>query len=189
MMNTKQKSFSILATVGILFGTFVFAYGIPYAQVETFTQMVVFEVDELSEKADLIVIGTVTNDRTTASNSDTYPAVKITTIESLEIIKGSEDATAIEVRDFGSGAVVKDGLRYEVSTGASVPTYKQNERVLLFLDYDEGNELGDGYYIISGTYGKYQIDGNTAKNLDSDRTEPFTQLKEKILNSLSPKMG
>ncbi len=188
-MNTKQKSFSILATVGILFGTFVFAHGIPYAQVDTSSQIVIFEVDELTEKADLIVIGTVTNDKTIASNSDTYPAVRITSIESLEIIKGSEDAKAIEVREFGSGEVVKDGLRYDVTVSQGVPTYEQNERVLLFLDYDEGNALGDGYYVISGAYGKYSIDGNTASHLDSDRTEPVAQLKQKISNSLGPEMG
>ena len=184
MMKTKTKSISVLTSIAVIMGVFVFAHGIPVAQVQGFSSMDILDIEEMSQEADLIVIGNVIESKTIAYDHETYHGVQITQLQIEEVIKGSVDSKSIEIRDFPSDtAVVKNGLRYDILEDPFVAKYKQNDQVLVFLSYDEGNVLGDAYYLWSGTFGSYQIVDENAINKDSDRTQPIQNLKQTIRNS------
>lgn len=190
-MSTKKYTITIAGTA-ILLG-FVAFYGIPVGSGDVHSSMYFFDTDELIDRADLIVIATVNKDVITASPSDTYPGVQLTTLGNLEILKDRAgvqgekplgDEKSVEIRSMGNGIVVKNGLRYDV-TSYQTPTFTVGERVLLFLEYDKGHDLGDGYYPLNGVVGKYLIDGDMANNVEPDRVVKVSEMKERIMDSLN----
>lgn len=184
-MDKKIKSISVLASIVAVAGIFVFAHGIPYVQVQGFSSMEILDLHDISQDAELVVMGIVMDSKTVAMDHDNYHGVQITQLKITEVIKGSVDSRFIEIRDFASDAVVvKNGLRYELLESPFVPKYEEKEAVLLFLSYDEGNVLGDAYYVLSGSYGKFQVEDGQAINADSERTQSTQQIKQRI-SSLS----
>lgn len=166
-------------------------YGIPGFSGDVHPFMIFFDEDTLVEKADLIVVGTVLSDRLIASPSDTYPGVQVTTLGSLNVLKDRATvqggmtlggSNTVEVRAMGDGIIVKNGLRHEMSN-SQTPDYEVGERVMLFLAYDEGHELGDGYYALNGAIGKYTVYGDEATSLDASMNTRVSDIQQKIMDS------
>lgn len=182
-----KKKIAAFASVAVFF-SFVMLHGIPGFHIDVYSIMSPFDEDTLVEKADLIVVGTVLSDKLVASPSDTFPGVQITTLGSLGVLKDIAsvqggrtlgDSNTVEVRAMGDGAVVKNGLRYEMSS-IETPDYKVGERVMLFLEYEKGHELGDGYYSLNGAAGKYVVYGNMAMSPDASMHTRVSDIQQKI---------
>lgn len=183
-----RKKITAFASLAILLG-FVWFHGIPVGSGDVHSMMAYYDTDQLVKEADLVIVGTVLNDRTVASPSDTYPGVQLTELGSLQVLKDIPskqggftlgEASTIEVRAMGNGEVVKNGLRYDMNSNNSAK-FATGDRVMLFLEYDVGNDNGDGYYILNGALGKYTVtDGETAKNPDPDRNVSVSDIRSKI---------
>ena len=181
-MNKKIK-------IGSIAGVFVIAslaWAImPPAQHQTFGMIIEYGPEELAQRADLIIVGTISDDIVETTFIDGYPARSVTTVQVGQVLKGTDTSKTIQINGFGSGEVIVDGIRTNVQVTENRLDYKQNENVLLFLDYDEGNVLGDGYYVISQVNGKYTIDGETAEHINSERSLDLIELKTIIAGNNS----
>lgn len=185
-----KRKIAALASV-VIFVSFVMPHGIPGFHIEVYSNLLPFDEDALVEKADLIIVGTVISDKLVASPSNRFPGVQITTLDSLSVLKDIAsvqggrtlgDSNTVEVRAVGDGVVVKNGLRYEMSS-FETPDYEVGERVMLFLAYDEGHELGDGYYSLNGATGKYTVYGNKAISPDAAMNTRVSDIQQKIRDS------
>jgi len=170
--------------IGSIAGVFVIAAlawaTMPPVEQQIFGLIIEYSPEELAQRADLIIVGTVTDDILESTNIEGYPARSVTTIQVEEVLKGTDNSKTIQINGFGSGIVIVDGIRTNVQVTENRLDYKQNEKVLLFLDYDEGNVLGDAYYVISQVNGKYIISGDTAEHFSPERSLDLTELKEII---------
>lgn len=147
-----------------------------------------FDVEYGTEIADVIAKGTITDVRTESTGDPDHPFVAIATLQVEEYLKNPQQSMTIEVRDVGQGIFdhPKHGKVEVVAEESS--DFKAGEKVLLFLDYDEGNVLGDGYYVIGIFQGKYSLkDDGTAKNADPSKDTTQQELEQKIKNELAQK--
>lgn len=147
-----------------------------------------FDVEYGTEIADVIARGTISDVRTESTGDPDHPFVAIATLQVEEYLKNPQESTTIEVRDYGQGVYdhPKHGKVEVIADDSS--DFKAGEKVLLFLDYDEGNVLGDGYYVIGAFQGKYSIkDDGTAKNADPSKDTTLQELEKKIKDELAKK--
>lgn len=145
-----------------------------------------FDVEYGTGIADIIAKGIVSDVRTESTGDPDHPFVAIATLQVEEYLKNPQESTTIEVRDFGEGVYdhPKHG-KVEVTADDS-SDFKAGEKVLLFLDYDQGNVLGDGYYVIGAFQGKYSIqDDGTARHADSSKDTTLQELEKKIKDELA----
>lgn len=188
-MLSKKKIAAFVSAAAFL--SFVVLHGIPGFSSEVYSSVSPFDEDTLVKRADLIVVGTVLDDRLIASPGNGYPGVQVTMLGSLDVLKDRAavqggrtlgDSNTVEVRAMGDGVVIKNGLRYELSS-SETPDYKVGERVMLFLEYDEGHTLGDGYYSLNGAIGKYTVYDDKATSLDTSMNTRVSDIRQKILDS------
>lgn len=141
------------------------------------------DAEDLVRNSELIIIGTYVNQRTEYTNDDDFPLRSVTTVNVDEVLKGTYTNPTIEIYDFGSGTSFKTGYRVEIDSGINLE-YKTNEQMFMFLDYDEGNVLGDGYFLLANQFGKYTINGTDANYIIEDRSTTVKDIRDKIQPAL-----
>jgi hypothetical protein len=174
-----------LALVGLAVGAW------PTSRTELYTggQIVLGTPEELAREADTILIGMVEDIRTELwprGAERLHPLVKIVKASVVEYIKNPLADRIIEVRLNGEGYADIPGVGrgVKITPPPWEADFKVGEKVLLFLDFDEGNVLGDGYYTVGGFQGKYSIVGDLAVNRDTSRNMQLSELLQIIKNAL-----
>lgn len=176
--------FTLIAVVAVA-GVFGIITTVPMGQMTVHSLTEKLTVEDMVKRADLIVIGTIVDQKTEPRGNDkNNPLRSVTTVKPTEILKGSVDTPTIKVYGSGDGEAIIDGIRMMVVV-LEKAEFKNGENTVLFLDYDEGNVLGTGYYVIGESLGKYDISGDKAVHVDSAKTESLVQLKQRIATSIS----
>ncbi|HEX7031555.1 MAG TPA: hypothetical protein VF172_01005 [Nitrososphaera sp.] len=182
-MNRTRKFAVAGITVAAVVGTLLILPQVFVENVVISGQVESIPTEGLAKRADLVIIGTVTDKRTETTESTKYPLVNIATIEVVEPLKNGADSKTIEVRSFGTGEATINGIRYNVKVADGSSDLPTGKDMVLFLDYDEGNVLGDGYYVIGGYQGVFTIEDGMAENADSSRDLPMSELRTIIEES------
>lgn len=189
MQNMTNKK-TILIPVGIAAAVIatilvVNAFRTPDTITTVSAQIAEIDIPKATKLSDTIILGTVSDIRTESWNDPSYPLVKIVTVNVEEYPKNSQDAKTIEIRGFGEGIFDDPVLgRSQVEVDGGNVDFKVGEKVLVFLDYDAGNVMGDGYYVVGAFQGKYSIEDGMAKNADSNRDTTVEELRETIRDAL-----
>ncbi len=133
-------------------------------------QTVQTSIQNLSEKADVIVTGKVTSQKSEWNSSKDRISTKVT-IQVGEFLKGVESQTQIVVTHPG-GEVGEVGELY-----SHMPRFGNNEEVLLFLKKDNHNN----YKVLDGEDGKLTLyhDQVTGEEITSFN-EKISSLKNEI---------
>ena len=111
-------------------------------------------IKKLSQESDVIVIGKVSQKESHWNESKTRIYTK-TTVEVDEYLKGDNSVSQVEVTTPG-GEVGDVGELY-----SHMPTFEDNEDVLVFLKKDSKNEV---YKVLDGENGKIKVISDTKTN-------------------------
>lgn len=153
---------------------------IPLGEMQTYGEYIEYSPERMSQLADLIVVAQYTNTVTEETFDRDYPLRAISEFKINEVLKGEYDSKSIDIFHNGDGAFYSQGMRIDVTLMNGNIEFLPNEEVLLFLDYDEGNILGTGYYIISANLGKYSISDGLVKHVNPEKDTSLENLKIKI---------
>jgi len=135
-------------------------------------------IKNLSKGADVILTGKVTQKESRWNESKTRIYTK-TTLEVDEYLKGENNDNHVEVTTPG-GEVGEVGELY-----THMPTFKENEDVLVFLKKDTKNE---GYKVLLGEEGKIKVIRDTkTKEKVTGSNMRLKELKSKIKSYITEK--
>jgi len=128
-------------------------------------------IKKLSKGADVILIGKVTEKKSSWNENKTRIYTK-TTVQVEEYLKGSSNGNDVNIIYLG-GEVGDVGELY-----THMPKFEDNEEVLVFLKKDGKNE---GYKVFSGEDGKMTVisDGKTKEKVTSSNLR-IKDLKSQI---------
>jgi hypothetical protein len=179
----KKKIAIISATIAAVLVTAVIAGSFMQTPEQTpfgvviSAQVLSIDVPQATKFADTIVTGRVSDIRRESWDDPDYPLVRIVTLDVETYLENPRDTKTIEIRDFGEG-VFDDPIRgrSQVQVGGGKVEFNEGEKVLVFLDYDEGNVMGDGYYVVGASQGKYSIEEGMVKNQDPSRDMPLQEM-------------
>ena len=148
------------------------------------TQIINFSHEDLAQRADLILIGTVKSEGFDFRPFDEMLLIDTVKVQPEEWLKNNHDLdSGIEVRYYGKWAKMADDMRCRESGITSFqPEFKVGEKVLLFLAKEDTDMyMGEGYYSF-GFQGKYNIDDekNIAQNHVSEKDIDIDKIKEII---------
>lgn len=133
------------------------------------------QIKKLSNKADVILTGKVTEKQSSWNASKTRIYTK-TTVTVDEYLKGNQTGNSVEIITPG-GEVGDIGELY-----THMPTFKNNEEVVVFLKKDQ---QGQTYQVLNGEEGKISVfeDATSGQKVTSSNVS-FNQLKSQIKSSL-----
>lgn len=161
----------------------------PYSLQLSSSQVLPLNVTSATEYADTIAIGEIKDIRTENWTDTDHPFVQIVTIEVERYVANPLNTSKIEIRDFGEGIYddpVHGKVKLEVTEGQV--DFVVGERALVFLDYDEGNMMGDGYHVVGAHQGKYTIKSNgTAVNQDHAKDSSLAQIEKIVKETIAKK--
>jgi hypothetical protein len=137
----------------------------------SFAQVTSPEVESMSQNADLIVTGKVTQ-QNSSWNSDNTKIYTEATIQVEEYLKGNNNGNSVVVRYLG-GEVGDVGELY-----SHMPRFENEEEVLVFLKRDNSNA---DYKVFNGEDGKINVivDPKTGEKVTSSNV-PVSSLKAQI---------
>jgi hypothetical protein len=138
-----------------------------------FAQQMAVELKDLSKGAEVILTGKVTG-QTSSWNEDNTRIYTEATIRVEEYLKGTNGGNSVVVRYLG-GEVGNVGETY-----SHVPTFEDNEQVILFL---KKNDNKTDYTVLYGEDGKINLtnDPRTGELVTSSNV-PVSSLKAQIKN-------
>lgn len=136
-----------------------------------FAQVSSTDVKNMSEKADIIITGKVTQ-QTSSWNEDNSRIYTSATIQVEEYLKGNDSESSVVVRYLG-GEVGEVGELY-----SHMPRFEDREEVLVFLTRDEQNS---NYKVFNGSDGKINVveDQNTGEKVTTSNVK-INSLKAQI---------
>ncbi len=139
-------------------------------------QQVSVNLQELSKDADLIITGKVSQ-QTSSWNEDKSRIYTIATIQVEDYIKGNGAGNSVSVKYLG-GEVGDIGETY-----SHVPTFENNEVVLIFLKKNESNS---DFSVLYGEEGKISLvnDSKTGELVTSSNVR-VSSLKTQIKNYIT----
>jgi len=130
----------------------------------------VYNTSSLAQQSDLVVTGEVSDIKTRFSEGNEI--VRDVEIKIEEVLKG-EEKNSLEVR--AKGGKIGD---YK-SVSSTAPSFRQNEKVLLFLA-----DMDRGYVVKGGEYGKLNIENGIIEREDIpekyDQRLNLTELTDEI---------
>jgi hypothetical protein len=136
------------------------------------------EIKRLSKDADVILTGKVSQKESSWNDSKTRIYTK-TTVQVDEILKGNNSESSIEITTPG-GEVGEVGELY-----SHMPTFEDNEDVLVFLKKDTKNE---GYKVLHGEAGKIKVIRDTkSKEKVTGSNMRLKDLKSQIKSYITEK--
>jgi hypothetical protein len=137
----------------------------------SFAQVTSTEVESMSNNADLIVTGKVTQ-QNSSWNSDNTKIYTEATIQVEEYLKGNNNGNSVVVKYLG-GEVGDVGELY-----SHMPRFENEEEVLVFLKRDNNNA---DYKVFNGEDGKINVivDPKTGEKVTSSNV-PVSSLKAQI---------
>ena len=146
------------------------------------TQIINFSHEDLAQRADLILTGTVKSEWFDFRPFDEMLLIDTVKVQPEEWLKNNHDIDSdVEVRYYGKWAKMADDMRARGSGIASFqPEFEVGEKVLLFLTKEDPDmHMGGGYYSF-GFQGKYSIDDekNMAQNHVSEKDIGIDKIKE-----------
>lgn len=146
-----------------------------------------FTMDEILQYSDLVIIATYDSQRTEETWVDGFPLRQVTTVNVLDVLKGSYNESTLEMFDDGEGASYQKGYRTEVVNYGYPPiSYQPNEKMIMFLEHSvlnekgEVNVLGEGYYLIANRQGMYTINGVNATHIYEDRSTTVQNIRDMV---------
>ena len=147
-------------------------------------QIINFSHEDLAQRADLILIGTVKSEWFDFRPFDEMLLIDTVKVQPEEWLKNNHDIDSdVEVRYYGKWAKMADDMRGRGSGIAGFqPEFKVGEKVLLFLVKEEPDmHMGGGYYSI-GYQGKYTLNDeeNMAENHIPEKNIPMENIREII---------
>ena len=133
-------------------------------------------IKKMSQKADVILSGTVSEKESSWNASKTRIYTR-TTIEVEEYLKGTSTGNSVEVW-YPGGEVGDVGELY-----THMPTFEKNEEVLVFLKKDNDSNI---YKVLNGQEGKLGVieDASTGEKVTSSNFR-VTELKSQIKSYLN----
>jgi hypothetical protein len=139
-------------------------------------QQIRVDIKDLSKDADLIITGKVSQ-QTSSWNEDKTRIYTIATIQVEDYIKGNVTGNSVSVKYLG-GEVGDVGETY-----SHVPTFENNEDVLIFLKKNESNS---DFSVLYGEEGKISLinDSQTGELLTSSNVR-VSSLKTQIKNYIT----
>ena len=139
-------------------------------------QQIRVDIKDLSKDADLIITGKVSQ-QTSSWNEDKTRIYTIATIEVEDYIKGNVTGNSVSVKYLG-GEVGDVGETY-----SHVPTFENNEEVLIFLKKNESNS---DFSVLYGEEGKISLvnDSQTGELVTSSNVR-VSSLKTQIKNYIT----
>ena len=145
-------------------------------QQQYFAQQATAELKDLSRDADLIITGKVIQ-QTSSWNEDRTRIYTSATIQVGDYIKGANNGGSVVVTHLG-GEVGDVGETY-----SHVPTFENNEEVLVFLKKDNTNSE---YKVLYGEDGKIGLtnDTRTGEKVTNSKV-PVSSLKAQIKNYIA----
>lgn len=179
---TKKRT-ALLSAAG-LFAVFqaVMLLGIIPMQIHSSTSMEEYSVEQISQRAEMIVKGTIvdakSNIHASISNPDRPIVLTTYSLKPDTTIKGSDKSEIVEFKV--SGGVVNNVVHL-----SDQPVFEKGERVLLFLSKEPGTIYGDSYYLTGVTQGVYKIKGDVAEQEIPGRTTTESALVQKIQQALN----
>jgi len=142
----------------------------------SFAQFSSSEIKNLTNGADIILTGKVTQQTSSWNENKTRIYTKAT-IQVNEYIKGNNTQSTVTVNYLG-GEVGEIGEMY-----SHMPSFEDNEEVLVFLKKDEKNT---DYKVFSGEEGKITLLNNeTTGEKTTNSYVPLNSLKQQIINHLN----
>jgi hypothetical protein len=141
----------------------------------SFSQQASLKFQKLSRDADIILTGKVTKQQS-AWNQNKTRIITYTTIEAEEYLKGNTSKNFLIVNHPG-GEVGDVGEIY-----THMPTFKDDEKVLLFLKNDKKS---DGYKVLYGEDGKIDIMKSGSGEMVTASNIPIRMLKAQIQKYVS----
>ena len=143
----------------------------------SFAQLNAPEMKILTESADIIIIGKVT-EQTSSWNENKSRIYTSATIQAEEFLKGNNNGNSVSVK-YPGGEVDDIGEVY-----SHMPRFENNEDVLLFLKRDEKSTE---YKVLNGEDGKISIasDPNTGERILASNVKVSTlraQIKSYLNN-------
>ena len=142
----------------------------------SFAQFSSSEIKNLTNGADIILTGKVTEQASSWNENKTRIYTKAT-IQVNEYIKGNNTGGTVTV-NYPGGEIGEIGEMY-----SHMPRFKDNEEVLVFLKKSRNNT---DYKVLNGEEGKINLlnDEVTGEKITSSRV-PLNSLKEQISNYLN----
>jgi len=139
-------------------------------------QQIKIDLQDLSKDADLIITGKVSQ-QTSSWNEDKTRIYTIATIQVEDYIKGAVAGNSVSVKYLG-GEVGDVGETY-----SHIPTFVNNEEVLIFL---KKNENKSDYSVLYGEEGKISLvnDSQTGELVTSSNVR-VSSLKNQIKNYIN----
>jgi len=133
-------------------------------------------IKKLSQKADAILSGTVSEKESSWNSSKTRIYTKAT-VQVDDLLKGTNTGNSVEII-YPGGEVGDVGELY-----THMPTFEKNEEVLVFLKKDNNTNT---YIVLNGQEGKLTVieDSQTGEKITSSNSR-ITQLKSQIKSYLN----
>lgn len=147
-------------------------------------------VEDLEEKADLIVLGEVNQDfeeyEPTIYKNDFGRLEQFYTIVDFTVKKVFKGETLDSVPVIENAAMVTDFGQKQLFVHDGYTTMEEGKKYLLFL---KKNDFDEGYWVMSITQGKYNVDGLDEKeNAFSKTDDHYQKLKEEVLDKYKTKL-
>ena len=121
----------------------------------------VWSLEQMIEKSDVIVVGTVESTWVDVRPFDEYLVVDTAKIRVDEWLKNKKDFETLNIRYYGYWAKTIDGLRGHHLSDTPVHIYAPGQNVLMIASYEKPTMvMGEGYYPFYE--GKYVINGDAA---------------------------
>lgn len=179
---TKKKT-ALFGAVG-LFALLqaVMLFGIVPMQIQSFTSMEEYSVEQLSQRAEVITKGTIvdakSNIHASITNPDRPTVLTTYSVKPDTMIKGDDRSEVIEFKV--SGGVVNNVVHL-----SDQPVFEKGELVLLFLSKEAGTIYDDDYYLTGVTQGVYKLKDDIAEQEIPGRTTTESALIQRIQQELS----
>ena len=167
------NSVKFLSLVLIILGLQLsaFAQTKPSVSKESAAQKESVKIKQLTKEADMILTGKVTQKKSNWNENKTRIYTR-TTVQVEEYLKGENKGTSVEITSPG-GEVGDVGELY-----THMPTFEDNEEVLVFLKKDE---KATGYKVLNGEEGKIKVHLEAAKKEKAASSDlPVNDLKSQI---------
>ena len=165
----------ILAFVGFT----LFITSIPYGE----SLRAIFELDEIIELSDVIVIGTVQSTWIDIRPFDDHKIVDTAKIKIDDWLKNEQNSDTIEIRYYGHWSQTIENILGIHRMDTPIHRYDAGQRILTSLSYEDSTMvMGEGYYPFYE--GSFVINDDVAQ-LPTGKQIKLTELYDLIKNSVA----
>ena len=145
----------------------------------------IWGLDQMIERSDVIVIGTVENTWVDVRPFEDHKIVDTATVKVDEWLKNKKDSDILEIRYYGDWSQKIENLLGIHRSDTPVHNYKPGEKVLVLASYEKPTMvMGEGHYPFYE--GKHVILDETVRSQNGEQMKLDT-LRQKINNTLTNK--